>query len=311
MENKGIELAVNYNHGVTKDFRYGIGATFTSIKNTLTGITSGTNFITNFGGVLPAGNGWSTFTETFVGGPVGEFYGYQSLGVFQTKAQIDALNAASVAKNPAYPNYQKAVTIPGDRYFADVNGDGHVDATDQTSLGNPQPKFYGSVNLDATYKGWDFNAYFYGVFGNKILNYQKSALESFQNRSFVGVQNVSYEYYVNHWTPTNPSNVYSRASYNDDATGSNVPSSAWIENGSYLKLKSLTVGYTLPDDFLRKMTLTKVRVYISSQNLFTITKYSGLDPEIGIQGNNATQNGVDNGTYPSSRFFTFGLNVTF
>ncbi len=311
MENKGFEFAVNYNHAVSKDINFGAVATLTTVSNKLTSLTSGTNYITNFGGLTVAGNGWTTFTETRVGGPVGEFYGYKSLGVFQTQAQINALNAASAAKNSAYPYYQKPGTQPGDRYFADVNGDGHVDATDQTSLGSPLPKFYGGLDLTATYKSFDFDAYFYGVYGNKIFNYEKSNLQSFQNRSFVGVQNVSYEYYVNHWTPTHPSNTESRASYNDDAEGSNVASSAWIENGSFLKLKNLTVGYTLPITFTQRFAISKVRAYVSSQNLFTITKYSGLDPEIGIQGGNATQNGLDNGTYPSSRYYTIGLNVTF
>ncbi|HTQ65737.1 MAG TPA: TonB-dependent receptor [Puia sp.] len=310
MENKGLEIAVNYHHP-GREFTYGIGVTFTAIQNKLLSIASGTDLITNFGGLTVAGDGWGTFTETHVGDPVGEFWGYKSLGVFQSQKQVDDLNAASAAKNPSYPYYQKPVTQAGDRYFADVNGDGHVDGTDQTKLGSPLPKIYGGLNFDATYKGFDFNLYFYGVYGNKILNYVKSSQQSFQNRSFVGVQNVSYDFYVNHWTPSNPSNTYSRASYNDDATGSNVPSSAWIEDGSFLKLKNITVGYTFNADFLKTAMITKLRVYISAQNLFTITKYSGLDPEIGIQGGNATQNGVDNGTYPSSKFFTFGLNVVF
>jgi hypothetical protein len=125
------------------------------------------------------------------------------------------------------------------------------------------------------------------------------------------VQNVSLAYFKNHWTPDNPSNTYSRATYNDDAVGSNVPSSAWIEDGSYLKLKNITVGYTFPSSVINKITASKLRVYVSAQNLFTVTKYSGLDPEIGMQNGNATQNGVDNGTYPSSRYFTVGLNLIF
>ncbi|MEO6930291.1 MAG: hypothetical protein ABI151_01615, partial [Chitinophagaceae bacterium] len=195
--------------------------------------------------------------------------------------------------------------------FADLNGDGQVTTADQESLGSPLPKFYGGVNFDANYKRFDFNVYFYGVYGNKILNYVQSSLQSFQNRSFVGVQNVSKEYYENRWTPTNPSNIFSRATYNDDAIGSNVPSSAWIEDGSFLKLKNLTVGYVLPESVTKTLTMKRVRAYFSTQNLFTITKYSGLDPEIGVQNGNATQNGVDNGTYPSSRFYTLGINVTF
>jgi hypothetical protein len=308
--NKGVEIAINYNHTV-KEFNYGIGLTLTTVNNTLTSITSGTDFVTNFGGLTLPGIGWTTFTETHIGQSIGEFYGYKSLGIFQSQEQVDKLNAAAAAKNPANQYYQKSATGPGDRYFADTNGDGHVTADDQISLGSPLPDFYGGLSLDASYKAWDFNIYFYGVYGNKILNYQKSALESFQNRSFVGVQNVSLAYFKNHWTPDNPSNTYSRATYNDDAVGSNVPSSAWIEDGSYLKLKNITVGYTFPSSVINKITASKLRVYVSAQNLFTVTKYSGLDPEIGMQNGNATQNGVDNGTYPSSRYFTVGLNLIF
>lgn len=306
MNNKGFELALNYNGSRGKDFHYSAGLTFATIKNTLTSITSGTDAVTNFGGLSITGQGWDQFSQSLVGGPVGEFFGYKSLGIFQTQKQIDDLNA----KAPG-GIYYRAATKPGDRYFADINGDGVVNASDRTAIGNPQPKFFGGLNLDATYKAWDFNLYFYGVNGNKILNYVESDLESFQKRGSEGVENVSVNYFQNHWTPANPSNKYSRALANDDNTLNNVPSSAWVENGSYLKLKNLTVGYTLPTKMLSRYTITRLRVYVSTQNLFTITKYSGLDPEIGIQGGNATQNGVDNGTYPSSRFYTFGLNVTF
>lgn len=310
MENKGLEFALNYNHSV-RDFHYGLGLTLTTVNNKLTSITSGTDFVTNFGGMTLPGLGWTTFTETHIGQAVGEFYGYKSLGIFQTQAQVNTLNAQAAARNPSNPYYQKTATGPGDRYFADTNGDGQVTPDDQISLGSPLPKFYGGLTVDLSYKAWDVNAYFYGVYGNKIFNYEESSLESFQNRSFVGVQNVSYDYYVNHWTPSRPSTVYARANYNDDAIGSNVPSSAWVENGSFLKLKNLTIGYTLPTELVRKATISKVRLYVSTQNLFTITKYRGLDPEVGMQGGNATQNGIDNGTYPSSRYFTLGLNVTF
>ena len=155
--------------------------------------------------------------------------------------------------------------------------------------------------------------YFYGSYGNKILNYVEANVESFARRGGVGAENVSKEYYKNHWTPTNPSNRYARPLGNggDNSTLNNVPSSIWIEDGSFLKLKNLSIGYTLPAGLLNKYSISKVRIYVSSQNLFTVTKYTGLDPEIGMQAGSATQNGVDNGTYPGSKYFTFGLNVTF
>ncbi len=306
MNNIGAEFAVNYSSKKSKDFQYNIGATVTTNKNTLTSITSGTTYVQNFGGLALTGQSWGEFSRSYVGAPVGAFFGYKSLGIFQSKAQIDALNAKA-------PNgvYWKGTSQPGDRYFADITGDGVVNADDRISIGNPQPKFFGGLNLDATYKAFDFNLYFYGTYGNKILNYVESDLESFQKRGSEGVENVSQEYFQNHWTPSNPSAQFARATANDDAIGSNVPSSAWIEDGSFLKLKNLTIGYTLPVGLTSKAAISRVRVYVSSQNLFTITNYSGLDPEIGVQNGNATQNGVDNGTYPSSRFYTVGVNVSF
>lgn len=310
MNNTGWEFAVNYNSSGSKDFHYGVGLTVTTIKNELTGITSGTDFVTNFGGLTLNGfQGWDEFTRSYVGRPVGEFFGYKSLGIYQSQQQIDDLNA----KSPTGIYRPGTVAMPGDRYFADLTGDGQVNADDRTFIGSPQPDFYGGLNLDATYKAWDINLYFYGSFGNKILNYVESNLESFARRGSEGAQNVTKEYYENHWTPDNPSNRYARALPNgsDNTSLNNVPSDVWIENGSFVKLKNLSLGYTLPVSFLSKYSITKTRFYVSAQNLFFITDYSGLDPEIGIQGGNATQNGVDNGTYPSSRYFTFGLNVTF
>ena len=127
----------------------------------------------------------------------------------------------------------------------------------------------------------------------------------------MGVENISVNYLANAWTPENHSNTYARITSNDDAIGSNVASSAYVEDGSYVKLKNLTVGYTLPARLIDRASLSRLRIYVSTQNLFTVTKYKGLDPEIGYQGGNATQNGVDNGTYLSSRFYTIGLNVAF
>lgn len=309
MVNKGLEIALGYNHKPSTDFSYGANLTITTVYNRLTSIESGVNEVSNFGGLAIPADGWVTFTETNVGQPVGEFYGYKSIGIFQSQTQINALNSNAVAKG--FAAYQKTTTQPGDRYFADTNGDGTVNASDQVSLGSPLPKFYGGLTLNASYKAWDFSMYFYGMYGNKILNFAESSLESFQNRSFVGIENISQNYFQNAWTSANHSNVYARITTNDDAIGSNVVSSAYVENGSYLKLKNLIVGYTLPHEMASKLNVSKIRLYISTQNLFTITGYKGLDPEIGMQNGNATQNGVDNGTYPSSRFFTVGLNVTF
>ncbi|HET6993688.1 MAG TPA: hypothetical protein VFI06_01840, partial [Chitinophagaceae bacterium] len=308
MNNQGIEIAANYRGNAGRDFQYGIGLTWSTIKNKLTSITSGTAFVTNLGGLVLNGfQGWDEFTRSYVGRPVGEFFGYKAIGIIQNKAQIDDLNAK------AGGIYYQALTGPGDRLFADLNGDKKVNSDDRVPIGNPQPKFFGGLSLDGTYRGWDINLYFYGSYGNKILNYVESNLESFAKRGSEGADNVSQEYFAHHWTREGSTDRYARALGNggDNSTLNNVPSSVWIEDGSFLKLKNLSIGYTLPTSLLSKYSISKIRVYVSSQNLFVITKYTGLDPEIGMQGGSATQNGVDNGTYPSSRFFTFGLNVTF
>ena len=311
MENKGVEFMLNYNHRASKDLQFGATMTITANRNKLTSITSGATYVQNFGGLgLPTLQGWSTFSQTNIGQAVGEFYGFKSLGIFQSQAQIDALNAAASAKYGPGTYYQHSVTQPGDRYFADVNGDGVVNALDQVSLGSPQPKFYGGLNLTTNYKAWDISLYFYGTYGNKIFSFAESNLESFESRQNVSIENVSQTYYQNAWTPQNPSNTYSRIVANDDAEGSNAASSAFVENGSFLKLKTVNIGYTLPVALAKKVSLSKLRVYVSSQNLFTITSYKGLDPEIGTVFGNPTQNGIDNGAYPSSRFFTIGLNAT-
>ena len=308
MDNKGWEFALNYSHAASTDFHYDLGLTLSFTKNTLTSLTSGTTYVQNYGGLSLAASSsgdWDSFTRTYIGQPVGEFYGYKAIGIIQTQAQLDALNAKAGGQ------YHLATTVVGDRMYQDTNGDGKITADDQISLGSPQPKFFGGFTLGANYKQWDFNAYFYGVYGNKLLNYAESNLESFSARGSQSVENVSVQYYENAWTPSNPSNRYTRIEPNDANHGNLVPQSTWIENGSFLKLKTLTVGYTLPTDLAKKLTLSKIRIYVASQNLFTITKYTGLDPEIGVQNGNATQNGVDNGTYPSSRYFTIGLNVGF
>jgi hypothetical protein len=323
MRNQGFEVALGYKNDTNAKFNFGANLTLTHNLNTLTSLASGTTFVSNpINGTgvpqIPA-TGWNEYSRSYVGQSVGEFYGYQSLGIIQTQAQIDALNLAS----PDGKTYYRAATSPGDRLFKDTNGadalsglptgkpDGKVDATDRISLGSPQPKFYGGLNLDGHYQAWDINLFFYGSYGNKILSYVESNLQTFQKRGSEGVENVSVEYNNNYWKPDRPSNTFGRAQANDDNTLNGVPSSAWVQNGSFLKLKTVTIGYTLPKALLEKVSISRLRVYLSSQNLFWITSYKGSDPEVGIQGGNAGVNGVDVGNYPSSKSVTIGLNVTF
>jgi TonB-dependent starch-binding outer membrane protein SusC len=327
ISNSGIELNLTYAHTSGNGFHYNVGFNITTVSNKLLSLTNSLNYITNLASLgfpTTGSNNWGTYSKSQVGGPIGEFYGYKSAGIFQTQSEIDALNAISQAKYGAGNNYQPTSgpaksAVPGDRKFIDINGDGRITADDQVALGSPIPKFYGGVTFDATYKNFDFSAFLYGTYGNKIFNYQERTLESFETSTgSVGIENIGTKYYQNAWSGKNPSNRYAIISANDFNVNTR-PSDVYVENGSYLRLRNLSVGYTIPAAMMGSTGL-KLRVYITGQNLFTITKYTGLDPEIGIpqgtdaNGNsvrNVTASGVDVGTYPSSKYFTLGLNVTF
>lgn len=317
ISNKGIEIAINYRHQSSKDFNYGIGFNITTVKNKLLSLAASQTYINNLGDlgfVATGSNNWVNYSRSYIGGAVGEFYGFKTAGIFQNQAQIDALNAEAVAKNGIGIQYQPNAK-PGDRMFKDLNGDGKITADDQTSLGSPLPKFFGGLNLDASYKSFDINVFFYGVAGNKIFNYMKASQESFLEIGAIAVQNISKEYLDKAWTPANQSNRYARITSNDQ-NGNNRPSDQWVENGSYLRLRNLQIGYTLPASTIKKLGLAKLRIYVAAQNLFTLTNYTGLDPEIGSPtdqtgSRKATAQGVDVGTYPLSRIYNLGLNVSF
>jgi TonB-dependent starch-binding outer membrane protein SusC len=331
ISNSGVEFAVNWAHTTGSGFHYDIGANLTTVDNKLLSLTNSLNFITNLSNLgfpTTGSNNWGTYSKTAVGGPIGEFYGYKNAGIFQTQKEIDDLNAIAVSKYGPGSYYQPNAgpvksAVPGDRKFVDVNGDGRITADDQVALGSPIPKFYGGLTFDASYKNFDFSVFLYGTYGNKIFNYQERTLESFESSTgSVGIENIGQKYYDNAWTPTNQSNRYAAISANDFNVNTR-PSDVYVEDGSYLRLRNLTIGYTIPMKLQTGGDAVKIRVYFTGQNLFTITKYTGLDPEIGIpQGTdyNNTSNtsyrsvtaaGVDVGTYPSSKFYTFGLNVTF
>jgi len=328
IRNTGVEFAIDYRKA-KKDFTYGINLNFTTLDNELLSLTdnltslSGLQLSSDGEGLgFPANSSWRQYSLTKIGRPVGEFYGYKAAGIFQTQGEIDALNAAAEALYGPGATYQSGA-VPGDRKFIDINGDGQITGDDRVSLGRPIPKIFGGLNVDATYKAFDFNIFFYGVSGNRILNYQRASLESFG-----GLSNISRDYYLNRWTPNKTGgNRYTRVT-NEDNNDNNRPSDVYAEDGSYLRLRNIQVGYTLPANLLSRFAITRLRIYVSAQNLFTITGYSGLDPEIGLpqQYDGATRygpagfgelprsvgsSGVDVGNYPLSRFYTFGLNVTF
>jgi TonB-linked SusC/RagA family outer membrane protein len=234
-------------------------------------------------------------TKTDVGQTVGSFYLYEMDGIFQNETEI--LTSA----------YQGIDIEPGDVKYVDQNGDNTIDSDDRVYMGSAIPTFTAGLNLSGNYKGFDMTAFFQGAFGQKIYSQVNEDIEGFY-RGF----NVTERYYLEHWTGEGTSNTQPRASWS--AASNNVrASSRFLENGSYVRLKNLQLGYTVPNT--KTLHIETVRFYVSATNLLTFTKYSGLDPEMTVSTNSASEgdiaNGIDWGTYPVAKCYTFGLNITF
>jgi TonB-linked SusC/RagA family outer membrane protein len=234
-----------------------------------------------YGGYL--GNGIPV-TQSRVGLPIGAFYGYKTNGIFQS---VDDLNA--------YPHLSTAV--PGDLRFVDVNNDGKIDGNDRTYIGSPIPKFILGFNLEADYKGFDFSLDIMGVYGNKLFN----------AKEVVRPDPYNWEYHVlKAWTGPGTSNTEPRATYG----GNNyLPSDKFVQDGSFTRLRNVTLGYTLPKSITDKIALQQLRIYVKGTNIYTRAKFTGYTPEIG--SSDVLSNGIDFGTYPVTSTYSFGINLTF
>ena len=233
-------------------------------------------------------------TLTEVGHPIGSFYVYKMAGIFQNNE--DVLTSA----------YQGNDVAAGDVKYADINGDNVIDSKDRTFMGSAIPKFTTGINLSGNYKGFDLTLFFQGAFGQKIYSQVNHDIEGFY-RGF----NVTERYYNEHWTGEGTSNTQPRASWS--AKPNNVrASSRFLEDGSYLRLKNIQLGYNVPN--VKDLHIQNIRLYLSATNLLTLTKYSGLDPEMTVSTNSASEgdaaNGIDWGTYPVAKSYTFGVNIT-
>ncbi|WP_303317859.1 TonB-dependent receptor [Flavivirga abyssicola] len=312
--NKGFELLVGYrkNDG---DFNFDINGNISFIDNEITElnvpngeVTFSNQFLNDFF----TGGFWYDITKSQLGGEAGSFYGFVADGLFQNQAEIDALNTASPDGT-----YQSTRTSPGDRRFVDLNNDGEITDQDRTVIGSPVPDFFGSLNLNFSYKNFDLGLNFYGSYGSEIFNLVKRELESASGYgNSASYSNVSTEYFNNIWSGEGSTNAYARALIDDGDIQNNRASSYFVEDGSYLRLRNLNIGYTLPSKIVEKLRLDTFRIYTSIQNVFTITNYSGSDPEIGqnadINGNsNVTTRGIDAGAYPVSSTVTLGFNLKF
>lgn len=234
----------------------------------------------------------STFSKVNVNGqPIGSFYGYVTDGLFQNWNEVNNYAYQFQGSDPARS------TSPGDIRFKDLDNNGVINDNDRTFIGNPTPEWTFSINNSFAYKNFDLQIFFQGVAGNDILNANKMWQESM---SIVENQTVKV---LDRWTGEGTSNSVPRAVFSDPNQNSRI-STRFIEDGSYIRLKNLTLGYTLPQAISRKAFINNARLYVSCQNLFTLTKYSGFDPEVNVDG-------VDLSTYPLTRTISFGVNLNF
>ncbi|MEG2179302.1 MAG: TonB-dependent receptor [Bacteroidales bacterium] len=287
VQNRGFEITLSYDGKVGKDFTYYINGNLSTYRNKVKSLGTGSS-IPGKGVHL----GYFTYTMTEPGKPIGYYYGFKTDGVFQNQAEIDAyVNNGQVVM----PNAK-----PGDLKFVDLNKDGKLGDDDRTMIGNPHPDFTTGLTIGGSYKGFDLSLFFQGSFGNDILNILK-----YDIYSGTGWYNAPKDILTTYWNGEGSTNK----NFGIDADSRmNLEMSDWyVENGSYLRLKNLQLGYTLPSSVTKKMYLENLRVFVAAQNLFTITNYSGLDPEIG--NDNPQYMGIDMGFYPQARTFMFGLSL--
>jgi len=299
VENKGFEFAIDYKESI-QDFNFSVNANLSTYKNKIKSLGGGEPIH----GSTHLGN--MTHTRTEEGMPIGYFFGWKTDGIFQTQGEIDSY------VNSAGEKIQ-ATAIPGDLKFLDVNGvdedgnvisgpDGKLNDADRVNVGNPFPDFVFGLTLNAEYKGFDLSAFFQGSVGNDILNIIK-----YDIRSGAGWYNAPDDMLDIAWNGPGTSNTQFAINAN---SRQNLQMSDWyVEDGSYVRLKNIQVGYTLPEHLLKSLGTNNIRVWVGGQNLFTFTKYSGLDPEIGDEDPKLM--GIDQGFYPQARTFMMGVNATF
>lgn len=280
VENKGFEFSIGYKERISDELRFSVNYNFTTLENNVL-------FVGNSTGILQGGSfgvGQEPPSRMEAGFPIGYFYGYQTDGIFQTQSEVDAhasqLNAA-----------------PGDLRFVDNNGDGIIDGDDRTYIGDPIADVTMGLNLSLNYKNFDFNAYAFASLGNELVrNYERNL--PLTNRP---------TYFLDRWTGPGTSDSFPRVT--TGANGNALFSDFFVEDGSFLRLQNIQIGYSFGDAVLKKLEFDKVRFYVTGTNLLTLTKYRGFDPT--TSGGSAIGAGIDQGFYPNPKTFLFGMDINF
>ena len=296
VKNTGIELALTWNDRIGKDFSYNVGVNFTTNKNEVTRIANDNQYINGPGGVLSQGTEYIYRAQ--VGKPIGYFYGMSYSGIWQTQDQIDAAKAAG---QPVLDG-----ALPGDMIWDDWNGDGKITYAegadcDRHEIGNPNPDVMLGINLGLNFKGFDFAVNGAGAFGQQIM------------RSYRSFSDAPYQNYdtsiLNRWVGEGTGNQAHISSTGSENV--NWVSTRYMEDADYFKIKTVTLGYDFKN-LWKSCPFQQLRLYVQAQNLYTFTKYTGLDPEVGNNaGGNGWASGIDLGLYPPSRTYLVGASIKF
>lgn len=285
VENKGFEFALTYADKIGDDFSFRASYNVTFIKNNVYEVNNGTGYVE--GGSF--GVGQPAMTRMEVGEPLGYFYGLQTDGIFQ--------NQAEVAAHPSQAGLMGQPAQPGDIRYVDANGDNQITIADRVNIGDPIPDATMGFNLQLNYKGLDFAAYTFASIGNDMVrNYERDIADV--NRS---------NYLLGRWHGEGTSNSVPRVT--TESTANSLFSDYFVEDASYLRIQNVQLGYSINENFTQKVGITKLRLYVGVNNLYTFTKYRGFDP--GATSNNALSSGIDFGFYPVPRTYLLGLNLNF
>ena len=298
MNNKGIDVSMGYSTLKTKDFSWSTNFNISHYRNEVTELYNESLEVLRS---VTTGFLSSPITRTVEGEPLGKYWGYQVAGIFRTQEDIDG---APVQFGIPFSDELGDNSL-GDIQYVDVNEDGVIDEKDRTYIGNPHPDFTFGFTNNFKYKNFDLSIFLQGSYGNDLLNLTRKETVGL-SRLYTNQLNIAQDYY----TPDNIDSAFPRPRRGDDNQNLFI-SDRYVEDGSYLRIQNVSLGYNLPQTFCQKFYLSNLKVYGTIQNLYTFTNYSGYDPEIGSFNGDALQMGVDRGRYPIPRTFTLGLNVEF
>jgi TonB-linked SusC/RagA family outer membrane protein len=319
LENKGLEITLNTVNIDRAGFQWKSNIVYSMNRNKVLSLDTETSLINKS---ISQGSETTVVTRTAVGEPIGQFYGYKVIGRFEKGTDFYYKDKDGAIQPVALPDGMaigKNGVFVGDYIFADIDGNGVIDEQDRTYIGNPEPKFTFGFGNTFSYKGFDLTIFLSGSAGNKVVNYQRRWLENARENtnllhSVLGYAQLSDndETDFRKLTIVGGDAAMPRIAASSAASSSNYRfSDKFVEDGSYLRIQNISLGYNFPHQWTNKIKIQNIKVYVNLQNLYTFTKYSGYDPEIGSLNQDALMTGIDNARYPSPRIYTCGVNITF